>query len=719
MRLTAELSDRHLLSEVLIRNRKAVVGGFMPRLASRWEVELTPEETVALQAVEDYVQYGFQLAEGANDAPIGFVMVTFQKLMASSIAAIRKSLGRRWDKVRTNGLLHSTTGEELEDRLLNDEEESAVLEGVGAASGSVDTELSLLAGAIESLDRVKSDSKAGVLVDQLSKLFVDSPNEKVLVFTQFRETLRFLEEILTSKGWGVNVFHGQMRPMDKDRAVEDFRIEDGPQILISTEAGGEGRNFQFCHVLVNYDLPWNPMKVEQRIGRVDRIGQDHAVGIFNLWVKDTVEERVLDVLERRIRVFEETVGGLDPILGDTETDIRKIMRLAGEKRDEALEEFGRQLEGQVRNARDAEEKLGDFIMDTKSYRRELAERIAGQPPPIKSYDLDVFISQLLSDARTYIRQTGTSYELTFHGEILDDHRELFAAGAKRRAVFRADRRPDSEDVEFMAFGHPIVDRLVERVLGEEYEGVSGTRRIPSSDELAPGAGWLFTYQFNIPGVRATEHLEPVFVGDDGSVDTEIGHSLVRRAFHFDDAEREIEASEIRDNLDAIAPVANHIADDRRAELQEQAEGQAATRVERELSRLGEWFDYRERVARDRLEATRATLNRIRESGDESQRLILPVWEANLRRDTELLNNLAPERSRRLADVEKHRFPQVSWALKAYGRIEVVDLEPTDGPDAGLELREDFFAELQASLEAIGDGGSAHSAEEVAQRLGLT
>ena len=719
-RLTSELADRHLLSEVLIRNRKAVVGGFMPRLASRWEVELTPEETEALQAVEDYVQYGFQLAEGANDTPIGFVMVTFQKLMASSIAAIRKSLGRRWEKVRANGLLHSTTGEELEDRLLNDEEESAVLEGVGAASGSVDTELSLLAGAIESLDRVKSDSKAGVLVDQLSKLFVDSPNEKVLVFTQFRETLRFLEDMLTSKGWGVNVFHGQMRPMDKDRAVEDFRNADGPRILISTEAGGEGRNFQFCHVLVNYDLPWNPMKVEQRIGRVDRIGQDHAVSICNLWVKDTIEERVLDVLERRIRVFEETVGGLDPILGDTETDIRKIMRLAGEGRDRALEQFGRQLEDQVRRARDAEKKLGDFIMDTKSYRPELAERIAGQPPPIKSYDLDVFIGQLFSDARTYIRQTGATYELTFQGEFLDAHREeLFAAGTKRRAVFRADRRPDSEDIELMAFGHPIVDRLVERVLGEEYEGVTGTRRIPSSDELAPCAGWLFTYQFNVPGVRATEHLEPVFVSDDGNVDTEIGHSLVRRAFHFDDDEREIEVSAISDNLGAIAPIANRIADGKRAELQEQAEGQAAARIERELSRLGEWFDYRERVARDKVEATRATLNRISESGDESQRLILPVWEANLRRDTELLNNLAPERSRRLADVEKHRFPQVSWALKALGRIEVADLEPTDGPDAGLELREDFFAELQASLEAIGDGGSAHSAEEVAQRLGLT
>ena len=719
-RLTSELADRHLLSEVLIRNRKAVVGGFMPRVATRWEVELTPEETEALQAVEDYVQYGFQVAEGANNAPIGFVMVTFQKLMASSIAAIRTSLGRRRERVLENALRHSMTGEELEDRLLNDEDESDVLENAGSTSLSAAAELPLLENAVDALGRVKRDSKAEVLVSQLSKLFVDSPNEKVLVFTQFRETLRFLEETLTAKGWGVNVFHGQMSAVDKDNAVEDFRNADGPRILISTEAGGEGRNFQFCHVLVNYDLPWNPMRVEQRIGRVDRIGQDHAVSICNLWVKGTVEERVLDVLERRIRIFEETVGGLDPILGDdTESDIRKIMRLAGEQRNRELEEFGRKLEDQVRRARDAESKLGDFIMDTKSYRRELAERIAGQPPPIKSYDLDVFIGQLLSDARTHIRPTGDTYELTFQGEILDDHRELFVGNSKRRAVFRADRRPDSEDVELMAFGHPIVDRLVERVLGEEYEGVTGTRRIPSSDVLAPCTGWLFTYQFNIPGVRATERLEPVFVSDDGSVDVETGHSLVRRAFHFDDDEREIEGSSIPDNLDTLAHIANRVADGKRAELQEQAQLDAASRVERELSRLGEWFDYRERVAEDKVETTRVTLNRIRESGDEAQRQILPVWEANLRRDEELLANLAPERSRRLADVEKHRYPNVSWSLKALGRIEVVDSEPTDSPDTGLELREDLIAQLQSSLEARENGGSARPAEEVAKRLGLT
>ena len=81
--------------------------------------------------------------------------------------------------------------------------------------------------------------------------------------------------------WTVNLFHGQLKPQEKDAAVARFRDDPGPQLLVSTEAGGEGRNFQFCHILVNYDLPWNPMKVEQRIGRMDRIGQKHPVTIFN------------------------------------------------------------------------------------------------------------------------------------------------------------------------------------------------------------------------------------------------------------------------------------------------------------------------------------------------------------------------------------------------------------------------------------------------------
>ena len=669
--LVGELADRHLLSEVLIRNRKTIVGGFMPRVASRWEVELTSREKDALQAIEDYVQYGFQIAEGTNNAPIGFVMVIFQKLMASSIAAVRESLGKRREKIRAQDKKPLTNVAHLEEQIVDDNEVGDVVASVSSVSDTLDWELILIDRAIASLNLVEEDSKARVLVEQLSTLFKDDPNGKILLFTQFLETQRHLAELLTAKGWGVNTFHGQMKIDEKDTAVERFKNEAGPQVLISTEAGGEGRNFQFCHILVNYDLPWNPMRVEQRIGRVDRIGQDHAVNIFNLWVKGTIEERVLDVLEKRIRVFEETIGGLDPILGETESDIQKIMRIAGEKQEEAIEEFGKRLEEEVRHAREAEKKLGDFIMDTKSYRKQLAERIAGQSSPINYEDLDKFVRELLASASTHIKRSGEIYELTFHGEILDSLSTQFVGGSKRKAVFRPDQRPDSEEVEFMAFGHPIVDKLVSQVLDKEYEGVTGTRRILADDDLKPCAGWLFTFQFTVSGMRPIEYLAPVFISDDGRVSLEIGHSLVQHSYRFDDTEQNIDVSEIPANLDEAEVIASRVASDNRETLQRQAETQATERVEREINRLNELFDYKERVAKDRVEATQITLNRIRSSGDESQRQILPVWEANLRRDKQLLDNLAVERLHRLSEADKHRHPQVDWTLKSLARIEVV------------------------------------------------
>ena len=668
--LSNDLSDRHLLSEVLIRNRKAVVGGFMPRSAYRWEVELTDAERAALEAVEDYVQYGFNMADGANDTAVGLVMVIFQKMMASSIAAIKESLGRRRERVY-NKVASRQSAYEMEARLEDDDEVVDVVRESGTVASLADEELQYLDRTVAALDLVKTDSKSQVLMERFARLFSDSSDAKVIVFTQFRETQRYLGEQLAARGWGINLFHGQLNAVDKDRAVDRFRNGSGPQILISTEAGGEGRNFQFCHYLVNYDLPWNPMRVEQRIGRVDRIGQENAISIFNLYSKDTIEERVLEVLEDRIQVFQETVGGLDAILGETENDIQKIMRQAVEQRGQALAEYGQQLELAVRAAQDAEKKLGDFIMDTKSFQKELAERIAGQSSPVSNEDFDRFIGQLLSGVRTYIQKRGETYDLTFHNSFVDTHKALFPAGDKMRAVFRPDRWPDAEGVEFMVFGHPIVEAVVAKVLAEDYQGITGTRRIPAGDDLSPASGWLFTYQFNIPGPWATERILPVFVNDAGEVSLDWGRKLVERSCRFDQEEEEIDLALIPGNLSVIEPLADQAAAKEREALHQQVQSQAADRVGREVDRLNKFFDYRERTARDKIEGTRDTVNRIRESADEVQRQILPVWEANLRRAEATLAELAAERPRRIGDAEKYRHPEVAWSLKSLGRIEVV------------------------------------------------
>jgi SNF2 family DNA or RNA helicase len=123
---------------------------------------------------------------------------------------------------------------------------------------------------------------------------------------------------LTEAGLPVAVYHGSLPRAEKERVVEAFRA-DIP-VLVTTEAAGEGRNLQFCHALVNYDLPWNPMQIEQRLGRLHRIGQDHDVTLTNLVGMKTIEERILHVLEAKISLFELVVGELDMILGRVDDD---------------------------------------------------------------------------------------------------------------------------------------------------------------------------------------------------------------------------------------------------------------------------------------------------------------------------------------------------------------------------------------------------------------
>jgi SNF2 family DNA or RNA helicase len=158
----------------------------------------------------------------------------------------------------------------------------------------------------------------------------------VLVFTRFRRTLEYVESALHGLGVGVERFHGGMSSLERHAAVERFR--GGARVLVATDVGGEGQNLQFCQTLVNFDLPWNPAQIEQRIGRLHRMGQTGEVRVFNLCSKGTVEDRVLDVLDRRLHLFELVVGEMDMVLGNLgdERDLEeRILSLYAESRSES------------------------------------------------------------------------------------------------------------------------------------------------------------------------------------------------------------------------------------------------------------------------------------------------------------------------------------------------------------------------------------------------
>lgn len=144
-------------------------------------------------------------------------------------------------------------------------------------------------------------------------------SEKVVVFTAFRHTLGFLTGLVAETGIAVAAYHGGLARREKEAAIRSFR--DDAEVLVTTEAGGEGRNLQFCHAMVNFDLPWNPMQIEQRLGRIHRIGQEHDVELTNLVARGTIEDRILGVLETKINLFELVVGELDMILGRVDDDL--------------------------------------------------------------------------------------------------------------------------------------------------------------------------------------------------------------------------------------------------------------------------------------------------------------------------------------------------------------------------------------------------------------
>ena len=192
---------------------------------------------------------------------------------------------------------------------------------------------------------IGTGGKEAALLDLLRR----NPDEKKLVFVHYRETLEHLAGLLAREGFAFARFEGALSGPAKDAAIAAFR--ERVPVLLCTESGGEGRNIQFCNTLINFDVPWNPMAIEQRIGRIDRIGQQREVFVFNLVTRGTLEEQILHLLDEKISMFELVVGEVGAILGglDEDRDFADLMldawlRTTEASRAEAFDALGRRLQ---------------------------------------------------------------------------------------------------------------------------------------------------------------------------------------------------------------------------------------------------------------------------------------------------------------------------------------------------------------------------------------
>ncbi len=261
------------------------------------------------EAVTDYVRHGYNQAMATKQRHIGFLMILMQRLVTSSTAAIRTTLEKR------QAMLEQP---ELQPSLFDtgDVDEWSELDGQTQVDLAVQTrgwelekaEVETLLELARSTEAQGSDAKAEAILELIYKLQQEEndPELKVLIFTEFVPTQAMLADFLESRGFSVVTLNGSMDLDARTRAQQGFA--QNARILVSTDAGGEGLNLQFCHVIVNFDMPWNPMRVEQRIGRVDRIGQPHVVRAINFVLEDTVEHRVREVLETKLAVIAEEFG---------------------------------------------------------------------------------------------------------------------------------------------------------------------------------------------------------------------------------------------------------------------------------------------------------------------------------------------------------------------------------------------------------------------------
>lgn len=260
------------------------------------------------EMVSSYVAktYNKALRNRKKNMCLIFLLIIMQRMVTSSTAAIRQSLERR-----LNVLLEQRTcvgnlrEEDLDELNIEDGVEDA-LEAISLDMELEIEELKQIISLAKQAQFQNQDAKVEPLLNEIDAILSEDRTQKVIIFTEFVATQTYLQELLVNRGYTVTILNGGMSIDERNVAMQEFKASTS--IFISTDAGGEGLNLQFANIIINYDLPWNPMKIEQRCGRVDRIGQQRDVHIYNFIVGETVENRVREVLEEKLSVILKEMG---------------------------------------------------------------------------------------------------------------------------------------------------------------------------------------------------------------------------------------------------------------------------------------------------------------------------------------------------------------------------------------------------------------------------
>ena len=494
------LKDR--LSPVVIRRRKIDVGGFTKRFAKTVKIDLNREEREFYDRTTEYVKTEFNRALSRGDNLKSFIMIVFQKLLDSSAYALLKALDGR--RARLEGFYFRVMQEisESEDvaEAVREYQEEEGFEDHGMINPQeIRSEIQHLTHLARLGRKIESDSKLKHL-QKIMKTMRASGHQKFVIFTQFKSTLEYLAENL--KPLKVIGFHGGLNFDQKEDAIKAFFAD--ADVLICTEAGGEGRNLQIAACLINYDLPWSPLKLEQRIGRIHRFGQTRDVHIVNFACRDTVAERVVEVLEEKIRLFENALGPSDTLLGVFESEYkfgRSLMAFLGAKKTkrEHNEELERSLFMAKENLRNV-----DKLISTEHMNFDLAafrHAHGGTESRRSGEELMAVMRDYASAANLPFKEAAGAVELT---EPIVAETQSPVNAKIRRGTFDHELATKRVDLEFFAFGHELIDRRARELIAE-------SEKVPLVQTEAHVDGMLFFLSMTLELDKKYRRMYRVFV----------------------------------------------------------------------------------------------------------------------------------------------------------------------------------------------------------------
>lgn len=566
IKLVHNLNELNTLSHVVTRTKKRDFPEKFPvREPYVVSVDLEPEELEFYNAVYQYAKNrSKRLSEMGYEIP--FLTIMVRRRAASCLPALYSSfvkmlqIGRYVcndeDEDSDVNDFESYSKKELEDFAKLSEEDIADIKElveVGKSTIGIDTKFSMFKSSIDEL--------------------IDQGVKKILVFSFFKDTLNYLKTNILRElnELQIGMIHGDINFEERERIINEFRKTNENYILLSSEVGGEGLDLQFCNCMFNYDLPWNPMRIEQRIGRLDRLGQkEKKLLIYNFSVKETIEEIILERLYERINIFRESLGDLEAILGEELNGIRKSIFDVDLTKHQVESELERIADKIIEKQRINEkfDKERDKILGQDDYFTEQITQIGEKRKFITGEELENLYLQFIEEKYPASKLKKKSKNSSEHIFILDKSLQdnliqsiifRYSTVKNKRALTAKIRSPEGfaltfsqklacqrKDVEFASVNHPITQAIY-----DDYSESSDQKFIAkikcNSNDYNQGIYYFIIYLIKIYGYSESLSFHPTVINTSSlTVDDDLsGNFLLLDFDDYKDSQIEFDDSKLQ------------------------------------------------------------------------------------------------------------------------------------------------------------------------------